>query len=113
VAGDLATAGTRSDLELDFLGFCRRHHMPRPEVNVRVGGLLVDFLWPRARLVVETDDILYHRGSVAFEDDHLRDLRLRRLGYLVHRYTGAQLRRYPTEIAGELGEILNRRSRAS
>ena len=30
-----------------------------------------------ARLVVETDGYLYHRGAVAFEDDHDRDLGLR------------------------------------
>jgi very-short-patch-repair endonuclease len=108
------TLGTRSDLELDFLAFCRRRRLPAPEVNVRLAsGLTVDFLWPASKLVVETDDHRYHRGSVSFEEDRLRDLRLRRRGYLVHRYTGAQLRRYPTEIARELGEILSRASRAS
>ena len=36
---------TRSDLEGDFLGLCRRHRLPTPEVNVRLGAHLVDFLW--------------------------------------------------------------------
>jgi len=36
---------TRSDLERDFLGICRRHRLPSPAVNVRVGPHLVDFLW--------------------------------------------------------------------
>lgn len=107
VPSDLETAGTRSDLELAFLRFCRRHRLPAPEVNVKLGvGLTADFLWRSSKLVVETDDERYHRGRVAFEDDHLRDLRLRRLGYAVHRYTGAQLSGFTAEIAAELGEIL-------
>jgi very-short-patch-repair endonuclease len=99
-------ARTRSDLEDDFLAFCRRHRIPSPAVNVKVGRWTVDFLWPRQRLVVETDFYNTHRGSVAFEDDHQRDLELRRIGYAVHRYTGAQLRGHPAEIAAELGEVL-------
>ena len=33
---------TRSDLERDFLTFCRRHRLPPPEVNVRIGVWTVD-----------------------------------------------------------------------
>jgi hypothetical protein len=61
---------TRSDLELPFLSLCDRHGLPRPLVNVRVHGRLVDFFWPEQQLVVETDSWEYHRGSVGFEDDH-------------------------------------------
>ena len=92
--------------EDDFLVFLHRHALPRPKVNVRVGPSEVDFLWRSRRLVVETDFHDYHRGSVAFEDDHLRDMQLRRLGYTVHRYTGDQLRAHSAEIAAELREIL-------
>jgi very-short-patch-repair endonuclease len=102
----LPTDRSRSDLETDFLCFCRRHHLPLPEVNVKVGPWEVDFLWPSHKLIVETDFFDYHRGSVAFEDDHQRELDLRRLKYTVRRYTGAQLRSYPAEIAAELGEVL-------
>ena len=97
---------TRSDLELDFLDFCERHHLPLPEVNVKVGRWEVDFLWRRQRLVVETDFYATHRGSVAFEDDHQRDLDLRRLGYRVRRYTGAQIRNHPALVIADLGEVL-------
>ena len=69
----------RSDLESDFLEFCRCHRLPPPEVNVRLGRWTVDFLWSAERLVVETDFHATHRGSVSFEDDHQRDLELRRL----------------------------------
>ncbi len=97
---------TRSDLEDDFLDFLRRHRLPRPEVNVKLGRHEVDFFWRSHTLVVETDFYGTHRGEVSFEDDHQRDMELRRMGYVVHRYTGAQLTSYPAEIAGELGEVL-------
>jgi very-short-patch-repair endonuclease len=100
------TRRTRSDLELAFLDLCDSHGLPQPEVNVGVGRWTVDFLWRPQRLAVETDFYDYHRGSISFEDDHQRDMDLRRLGYAVHRYTGAQLRSYPAEIAAELGEVL-------
>jgi very-short-patch-repair endonuclease len=97
---------TRSDLERDFLELCRRYGLPAPEVNVRVGRWTVDFLWRPQRLAVETDFYATHRGSVAFEDDHQRDLDLRRLGYRVRRYTGAQIRDHPALVVTDLGEVL-------
>lgn len=73
---------------------------------LKVGTYTVDFLWPQQLLVVETDVFDYHRGHQAFEDDHERELHLRRMGHTVRRYTGAQLDNYPAEIVVELGEIL-------
>ncbi|HWC08443.1 MAG TPA: DUF559 domain-containing protein [Solirubrobacterales bacterium] len=108
----LPTDRSRSDLESDFLAFCERHRLPPPQVNVKVGKYTVDFLWPDQMLAVETDFFDYHRGSQAFEDDHQRELDLRRMGYTVRRYTGAQLTSYPAEIAGELGEILSGEGRS-
>lgn len=86
---------TRSELERDFLRFCRRHRLPEPEVNVRVAGRLVDFFWPQQSLVVETDGYRYHRGRAAFEDDRARDLVLRSRGYEVVRLAGRQLSSEP------------------
>jgi very-short-patch-repair endonuclease len=56
--------------------------------------------------VVETDSYEYHQGSIAFEDDHQRDLALRRRGLTVLRYTGRQLEREPATIAAEIRERL-------
>jgi very-short-patch-repair endonuclease len=98
--------GTRSDLELDFLAFCAKHGIPRPRVNVRIERWRVDFFWAAERVVVETDFFDYHRGSVSFEDDHQRDLDLRRAGLSVRRYTGAQIRNHPTLVVADLGEAL-------
>jgi Transcriptional regulator, AbiEi antitoxin len=101
-----AVKRTRSDLELLFLGLCDRHGLPRPLVNRRVHGHRVDFYWPEQRLAVETDSWDYHRGSVAFEDDHDRDLELRAHGITTRRYTGDQLETAPGAVVADLREAL-------
>jgi very-short-patch-repair endonuclease len=103
---EAGTGRTRSDLEDEFLDFCAAQRLPAPEVNVRVGRWTVDFLWRRQRIAVETDYYGYHRGSVAFEDDHARDLDLRRYGYDVRRFTGRQLRDQPAQVAADLRDAL-------
>lgn len=97
---------TRSELERDFLRLCRRHRLPAPEVNKRLGPWTVDCVWEPARLVVEVDAWGTHGGSVAFEDDHARDLDLRRRGYSVHRYTASQTRHRPDLVVADLRERL-------
>ncbi len=105
-----AKVRTRSDLEADFLRLCRRHRLPPPEVNVRIGPYLIDFLWRERRLVVETDSYLYHRGEVAFQDDHARDLELMRRGFEVLRLSELQLDEEPAQVAEVLGARLAPRS---
>jgi hypothetical protein len=97
-----AVKRTRSDLELLFLEFCDDHGLPRPLGNRRVHGHRVDFFWPEQRLAVETDSWEYHRGSVAFEDDHARDLEMRAHGIATRRYTGDQLEATPDAVAADL-----------
>jgi very-short-patch-repair endonuclease len=94
--------GTRSDLERDFLRLCRQHGFPAPEVNVRVGRWTVDFLWRRRRVVAETDSYEYHQGRIAFQDDHARDLDLRRRGFDVRRFSELQLNEEPESVVDDL-----------
>jgi hypothetical protein len=101
-----AVKRTRSDLELLFLGLCERHSLPRPLVNHRVHGHRVDFFFPDQRIAVETDSWTYHRGSVAFEDDHERDLALRAHQITTRRYTGDQLEAASDAVAADLREAL-------
>jgi hypothetical protein len=100
--GDIETDGTRSDLEGGFLRLWRRHYVPRPEVNVPIGKVTVDFLWRGERLIVETDSYATHGGSIAFEDDRARDMYLRRLGYEVHRFSERQLELEPAAIVEDV-----------
>ncbi len=97
---------TRSDLETLFLGLCARYRLPPPEVNVKLGRWEVDFLWRSQRLVVEIDSFAYHRGSVAFQDDHARDLDLRSAGYTALRFTDRQLEGEPERVAGIVAKTL-------
>lgn len=100
------TDGTRSDLERDFLGICRRGGLPLPGVNVKVGRWTVDFLWRAERLVVEVDSYRYHRGRIAFQDDHARELDLRRHGLRVRRFDELQVSEQPDLVLADLVEGL-------
>jgi very-short-patch-repair endonuclease len=82
---------TRSELEQIFLDLCTRARLPKPEVNVKIVNLTVDFLWRRSRFVVETDGYRAHGSKDAFDDDKRRDLRLRALGYDVLHLTYDQV----------------------
>jgi very-short-patch-repair endonuclease len=97
---------TRSDLELDFLALCRRHGIPKPEVNTKVDGIEADFLWRDAKLIVETDSYIYDRGEVASQDDHDRNLKLRLRGYEVLRLSERQIDNEPAAVAEALEERL-------
>lgn len=97
---------TRSDLERNFLRLCRRHRLPIPEINVRVGPQLVDFLWRDRMLVVETDGYVYHRGRAAFEGDRARDLDLRARGFEVIRLAEKQVDEEPQRVAEVVGAAL-------
>jgi very-short-patch-repair endonuclease len=102
----LAPDHTRSELEARFLGLCRRHRLPAPEVNVRLRPYLVDFLWRAQRLVVEVDGYWAHRGRSAFEADRARDLELKRRGYEVIRLTWRTVKGDPAGTAATLRSLL-------
>ncbi len=109
--GEIKSDRTRSDLERYFLRLWRRARLSQPEVNVPIGGMTVDFLWRDARLIVETDSYATHGGTIAFEDDRERELRLRRLGYSVHRFSERQLEAEPEAVVEDVAAAL-RRARA-
>ncbi len=90
---------TRSELEAFMRDLCDAHNIPRPEVNVHVEGLEVDFLWRAQRLIVETDGHEDHGTRTAFERDRARDARLTALGYRVVRFTHRQLANDPRGVA--------------
>ena len=79
---------------------------PDKDLIDQVGRLTVDVLWRPRALAVETVGYEYHHGEAAFEDDHERDLALRRHGLEVLRYTGRQLDREPAPIAAEIRDRL-------
>lgn len=101
---------TRSELERRFLSLCARKRLPRPEVNapLDIDGepIKPDFLWRKARLVVETDGRRFHDTAVAFEKDRHRDQQLLVAGWRVVRCTWRQVVDEPAELAQTLRELL-------
>lgn len=104
--GEVKSDRTRSDLERYFLRLWRRTRLRQPEVNVPIGGMTVDFLWREEQVIVETDSYATHGGTIAFEDDRERDLRLRRLGYSVHRFSERQLEMEPEAAVEDVASAL-------
>lgn len=98
---------TRSQLEQRFLAIIDRHGLPRPKVNTLIEGYEVDFAWPEAKLIVETDGFAAHGTRKAFESDRLRDRRLGRVGFHTMRLTPRSLA-YPAEIAADVEALLSR-----
>jgi hypothetical protein len=82
---------TRSRLERAFLALCESAGIPLPEVNPIVAGMMVDALWRPQRLVVELDGYDGHSSRAQIAHDRSRELRLRRAGFLVVRYTWDQI----------------------
>jgi very-short-patch-repair endonuclease len=101
----------KSDLERKFLRLCRKHGLPKPEVNEWIGEYQVDFLWREQRLIVEIDSWKYHGIRTAFEDDRERDNDLRLAGYEVARFTDTQLSQEPKKTVGRVRALLERRRR--
>jgi very-short-patch-repair endonuclease len=100
-------AFTRSELEARMLALCDAYELPRPHVNVRVCGHEVDFLWPAARLIVETDGYAFHRSRAAFERDRRRDAELILAGYRVIRITHARLSTDAAGVAATIRALLS------
>ena len=105
---NISTDRTRSELERMFLALCRRFGLPTPEVNVRLGRHLVDFLFRQQRLAVEVDGWEAHRGHQAFEDDRSRGLDLLKLGFELVRLSFRQIEDEPAFVAAVLRERLAR-----
>jgi hypothetical protein len=97
---------TRSVTEIDFLALWRRTEMPLPTVNVLIEGHLVDFLWPREKVIVETDSWGFHGDSGSFERDHETDVDLVAAGYDVHHATYKMLDRDPDPFLANVRRAL-------
>ena len=97
---------TRSEAEERLLSLARAARLPRPELNVRVTGHEVDFLWREVGLVVEVDGFAFHSSREAFERDRLRDAELQAHGFTVMRVTWRQLVDTPEALVARLAAAL-------
>ena len=99
-------AHTRSEAEERLLALIARGGLPRPEVNVRVAGYEVDFLWRAAGVVVEVDGFAYHGSRTRFEADRRRDGDLSAAGLRVLRFTWRQIVEEPEVTLVTLAQVL-------
>jgi very-short-patch-repair endonuclease/predicted transcriptional regulator of viral defense system len=97
---------TRSALEERFLALCRRRGLPPPRLNVLVGRLEVDALWPAERLIVELDGAAVHATRRAFDADRRRDAALVAAGYAVLRLTWLRVVYEADVVADEVRRAL-------
>jgi very-short-patch-repair endonuclease len=107
--GLFGSDGTRSEIEATFLALCRRHRLPSPEVNARLGPYTVDFLWRRQRLVVEVDTYGTHGGRAMFHADRQRDGWLKRHGWHVLRVTDQWIEQGAQEVVATVRALLRQR----
>jgi very-short-patch-repair endonuclease len=101
-------ARVRSRLERELLKLIRASDLPEPETEQWIGPYLVDFVWWAERLVVETDGLAFHEHDRAQRRDRARtnDLQLR--GYLVLRFTWAEVTQQPDWVLDEIARGLTR-----
>jgi hypothetical protein len=103
-------ARTLSVLEDDFLSACEAHDIPRPDaINVRINGILCDAVYREARIIVELDGVANHQSPAQIRRDRANDLVLRAHGWLVLRYSWAQVHEDPGAIREEIRRELSRR----
>ena len=78
---------------------CRRHHLPLPHTQYRIGAKRNDFAWPPQRLVVETDSWLAHGTPYAFQADRAQSNALQLAGWTILRFTWADLTHRRRKVA--------------
>ena len=99
---------TQSMMEDRFLTICTRHRLPRPDTQHRIGAKRYDFAWPQHKVVVETDSWLAHANQVAFQADRSQTNALQLAGWLVLRFTWADLTRRSRATAAAVTQALTR-----
>ena len=100
---------TRSRGERAMLRLLREHQITGFEVNAKVAGYEVDFLWADLAFAVEVDGYDGHAGRAAFERDRLKASVLGAHGIAVMPVTGRQIRRDPDGVVARLLAALRER----
>jgi len=97
----------RSWLEELLVTICGDGGIPFPAVDVPLLGYEIDFVWERARFVVEADGG-DHLDPTRRDRDNARDIALGRAGFMVRRYSYRAMNRRDA-VAAEILEILRER----
>lgn len=98
---------TQSELERRFLGLIREAGVAEPHCNVVIAGYVVDFFWPRQRLVIEVDGYHWHKTRRSFEGDRRKDTKLLLAGIRATRVTQPRIEQDPRELITEVSRLLS------
>lgn len=99
---------TKSAFEDDFLAFCAKYGLPRPEINFPFNGRKLDAFFPDHHVIVELDGWEFHRQHEAFEDDRERDADHLDHGHLTIRITKPRFDTAADHEAARLHRVLRR-----
>jgi REase_MTES_1575 len=111
---DLIADGCQSELEvLGVLNVFRHASLPRSvgQYKFRAGGVFFDLdrAWPEAKLAVELDGARHHTSPEDRERDLARDAALAAAGWIVLRFTYAEVRRNPGRVRARVLEVYRMR----
>jgi hypothetical protein len=98
----------RNGFEADLLGLCDRYDVPRPAKPRKIEGVKVDFHWPGPKVIVETDGWWAHSTFNAFQQDRSNTNLLQLHGWLVLRFTFADVTKRPAQTARAIKRALGR-----
>jgi very-short-patch-repair endonuclease len=108
LAAEQDSGFTRSKAERILRRLVREAELERPITNTYVERVEVDAYWPRLKLVVEFDGHQYHGTYQAFQRDRAKTNKLIAAGYLVLRFTWAQLTKRPMLVLATIARTLGR-----
>ena len=105
--------GSHSHLEVLGLRVARAAGVPEPRRQhaIAVPGMVVhvDLAWPEVRLAVEFDGAAFHSGREDWQRDLRRDAALAALGWVVLRFSYADVSERPERCAAQLAAAYRRR----
>ncbi|SFT70007.1 Protein of unknown function [Geodermatophilus amargosae] len=112
---DLVHDGCESELEaLGVLGVFRHRSMPPSIGQYRLrlpdGGIRLDRAWPEVKLAVELDGARHHTSPEDRRRDLARDTALAAHGWVVLRFTYADVRRDPDGVRRRVLEVYRMRA---
>lgn len=113
---ELIADGCQSELEvLGVLDVFRHSSLPRSvgQYRLRAGTAFVkvDRAWPEAKLAVELDGAKHHTSPADRQRDLARDAALAAAGWVVLRFTYAQVREDPDRVRERVREVYRMRMR--
>ena len=99
-------------LEPRFARLCKAAGLPSPVFQHRVGRYRIDFAYPHLMIAIEVDGYGPHSGPLAFQADRDRQNQLVATGWMVLRFTWADVVRRPEQVARAIAEAIGQRQDA-